>query len=153
MTKEHVLGTNVQNHNSRTPPIIMAPRGRWLKGNVRKIGEMQIVPGWKPVVLHILWSFRQNDHHLCACECVCVRHPLNLDLCDNNMTFCAHCGSQMTFESLLCHLPWRNTLFFSYRKKIQYVKIWLFFLKRNKGCFTFYILNMFMHLKLCKCCN
>lgn len=28
MTKEHVLGTNVQNHNSRTPPIIMAPRRR-----------------------------------------------------------------------------------------------------------------------------
>lgn len=146
MTKEHVLGTNVQNQNSRTPPIIMAPRGRWLKGNVRKIGEMQIVPGSL-----LFWGFRQNDHHLCACECVCVRHPLNLDLCDSNMTFRAHCGSQMMLG--LCSAICLDVIYcFSLIEKNYSMSRYGCSVSREIRAVLHSIL-MFMHLKLCKCCN
>ncbi len=142
--KSTCSGANVQNHNSRTPPVIIALRRRY---------DWSVM--WGRSEKCLLFSISSEDScrmtiiYVCVCDVcvsVCVRRPLNSALSDSNLTFCTRNGSQ--WRESLCSAVCLDVIYcFSVRKKtpIQYVKIRLFSLRRNKGWFTFYILYLNMH--------
>lgn len=152
MTKEHMFGgTNVQNHHSRTPPVIMALRRRY---------DWRVMWGRSEKCRFcLLFSISSEDFCrmtlIYVCVSVFVSDVLSIRSCVIAIWPSVHTAVHEWRESL-CSAACLDVIYcFSIRKNtIQYVKIRFFLLRRNKVCFVLYSLTCIeMDSWRWKCCS